>query len=213
MAALAGIALFCLPWMVRNWIVLGYPAPVRDNFGLELSIANNDCAGVTIIDNGRRGCFQNAHPNFSPAENARVRELGELRYNRMKMAQAISWIRRNPVRFGSLTLQRAFNFLFPSWLDGPYSPGIWMVTAIAIPTVFMRRIPQVRMLHAAALAGWAPYLFVQSDVRYRALTLWIWLLLAGFAVCNLRAMIRLKLKTKSASAPDARRQYGWLPIR
>lgn len=40
-----------LPWTIRNYFQLGAPFFVRDNFGLEFSISNNDLAKATIDEN------------------------------------------------------------------------------------------------------------------------------------------------------------------
>jgi hypothetical protein len=51
-AATGGLALlFCLPWIIRNYLVLGAPYFIRDNFGLELYLSNNDQAQPEMMDN------------------------------------------------------------------------------------------------------------------------------------------------------------------
>ncbi len=179
-------ALICAPWIVRNWIELGVPSPIRDNFGLELSVANNDCAGPTFYDNIFSRCFQTSHPNYSHAELARLRSLGEAKYNSVKVHEAMTWIRSHFRRFASLTGQRLFYYLFPSPSQGPWAFGMWIVTALASLSFLVPATSTIRMLQISAFLSWLPYAAIQSDLRYRAVSLWCWLLLAGIASCEIR---------------------------
>ncbi len=179
-------ALICGPWIFRNWIELGAPVPIRDNFGLELSIANNDCAGPTFYDNIFSRCFQTRHPNYSQAELVSVRSFGEVRYNSIKLHQAFTWIRSHLRRFASLTAQRVFYYLFPSPTQGPWAFGIWIVTVLGSLSFFAPPTVTIRMLQISAFLSWLPYAAVQSDLRYRTVSLWCWLLLAGIAICEIR---------------------------
>jgi hypothetical protein len=178
---LVGIALICTPWVIRNWVQLGSPAPVRDNFGLELDVSNNDCAELTMIDNP--GCFVRRHPSYSLEENHRVRNMGEIPYNKAKMATAVSWILHNPGRTAALAVRRARRYFFPGpWLDGPSALGISLTTAIALAGLLLGLVKAWSVLPVAAVLSWLPYIFIQVDTRYRSLSLWIWFLLAGYAV-------------------------------
>ena len=50
---------------------------IRDDFGLELSASNNDCAKLSIELNFENLCYIQNHPNDSLDEARKVKELGE----------------------------------------------------------------------------------------------------------------------------------------
>jgi len=63
---LAGIPVLIIsPWLVRNYRVFGHWFFVRDAFGTELAVSNNDCASAWMLDNTHSGCFVKEHPNAS----------------------------------------------------------------------------------------------------------------------------------------------------
>jgi hypothetical protein len=106
-------ATLLVPWALRNRIVLGSTIWTRSNSGLELNLSNNDQATPDWADNWRRGLFNAMHPFVSAVEKQRVRQLGEVEYNRESIATAKAWILHHPRRFAVLTAQRAFLFWFP----------------------------------------------------------------------------------------------------
>jgi len=101
------------PWTIRNWLVLGSPVWGRDNLGLELHVSNNDCAAATFAEMQRSGCHAKTHPNANPQEAAKIREVGEIRYNQQRLREALAWVRSHPGRFTGLTLERFALFWFP----------------------------------------------------------------------------------------------------
>ena len=46
------------------------------------------------------------HPYLNEPESKRVRTMGELAYNRARMAEAKAWISTHPAAFAKLTLRR-----------------------------------------------------------------------------------------------------------
>ena len=80
------------PWIVRNYLVFHRFIPVRDNFGLELAVSNNDCARFGIQRNFETGCFQKEHPNANLDEAKKVLEMGEPKYNDVRLREALRWI-------------------------------------------------------------------------------------------------------------------------
>lgn len=101
-----------LPWVIRNQMALGAPVVTRTNSGIELRISNNDSALADQRENALRGLFDRYHPLQSRAEALKVRQLGEVEYNRRAMEQAKQWIREHPKRFLQLTLGRIRCFWF-----------------------------------------------------------------------------------------------------
>lgn len=106
------------PWMVRNYLVFHQSVFLRDNLGLELKVSNNDCASYSFAINVADGCYKQFHPNDNATEAARVRDLGEVRYNQVELASAKTWIKTHPARFLHLTFERFVAFWTP-YLLGP----------------------------------------------------------------------------------------------
>jgi hypothetical protein len=115
-------ALMISPWLIRNYLVF-HRLFLRDNFGLELGSANNDCAQFSVQLNTESFC--NIHPNEKLAEAQKLLAVGgEPQYNDMRQREAIKWIASHPVRFMQLTGMRVVAFWFPTetWTRHHY-PG------------------------------------------------------------------------------------------
>jgi hypothetical protein len=181
----------CLPWTVRNHRQLGAWFFIRDNLGLELYTSNADCADARDAVNSRNGCHLAMQANYNVKEAMLTREMGEARYNRIRMAAALGWIRLHTARFRSLTLSRIREF----WLPSPEKPAIyeysvWAITALSIVGLYMmRRHGAGAWLFLAAVLSVYPliYYFVQAAPRFRIPILWISLLPAGVAMHHLGA--------------------------
>ena len=169
-----------LPWEVRNYRQLGGFTFVRDNLGMELYAANNDCAQPSLIENLRNGCQQLMHPIFSPREMADVKRMGELNYNRDRQRRALAWISLHPRRFLELVERRFLIFWFPpgsAWIDG--------ITGLSVAGLVLAFRQQRKMAwFAAAAFALYPltYYVVQVSTRFRFPILWISLLLAGYVL-------------------------------
>jgi hypothetical protein len=109
---IAVVAACLTPWAVRNYFALGSPVVGRTNVGIELRISNNDLAVSDQRENYLHGLFNLYHPLQSVAEAEKVRELGEVDYNREAIRQAKRWITTHPKRFLELTLGRIQCFWF-----------------------------------------------------------------------------------------------------
>jgi hypothetical protein len=178
-----------VPWTVRNYRTLGGLIFVRSNFGLEFSLSNRDGAHVTMKDNVQigfpRNYFTRHHPLPSAAEAVRVREMGEIAYNRERLSRALAWCREHPGDFARLMLGRFVGFwAMPTgtqpWKDALLQP----ITLLGLAglVVVWRRNREAGAAFAAAFAGFPlVYYFVQLDPRYRYPMEWMFLLLAGQA--------------------------------
>ncbi len=103
----------CLtPWILRNERALGAPIATRSNLGLELRVSNNDDATADQRANLLLGVYDKYHPLQNAEEAKRVRQLGEVNYNKWANAQAKDWIRSHPKRFLTLTFGRMVDFWF-----------------------------------------------------------------------------------------------------
>jgi hypothetical protein len=76
----------------------------RDNFGLELSVSNNDWAQFGIRANIASDSFDKLHPNHNVTEAGKVLEMGEVKYNDVDLREALHWIISHPARFVKLSL-------------------------------------------------------------------------------------------------------------
>jgi hypothetical protein len=98
--------LFLAPWAIRNYFALGSPIFTRSNFGLELRISNNDFASPDQRVNLINGLYDKYHPLQNAAEAAKVREMGEVAYNKEAGDEAKRWIEAHPAHFLALCVSR-----------------------------------------------------------------------------------------------------------
>jgi hypothetical protein len=171
------------PWLVRNYIELGAFSPIRDNFGLEFSVSNDDIATPVLELNMKPETFR--HPFSNREECLKMKAIGETAYYRLRMHEAVDWIRSHPARFRQLTALRIAYFWFrPSTAPAiDFFPFIWpLLGAYGLVLLW----PQNRPVAAVILAMWIcsqlPYLFVQVSPRYRYPIDWSLLLMSMFAI-------------------------------
>jgi hypothetical protein len=168
----------CLPWVVRDYRCFHRLVFIRDNLGSVMHSSNNDCAQSSVEANSRSGCAVRTHPIRGRAEAALLVRLGEVDYNRMRLATALDWIATHRSRFLELTRQRIADFWWP--------PHDWGVRAITVLSLFgllaMARGSLGPWLFFAGVLAAYPLLYyvLESDVRYRYPILWISLLAAGY---------------------------------
>jgi hypothetical protein len=178
-----------LPWIVRNKLVLGSPIVTRSNLGLELQIANNDYAGVSIADNlASNGSFARYHPMTNPEEAGELRRRGEAVYMNDKLRQALRWISKNPLRFFALTLSRIRWFWFPSTYRIAQTALIWALTLMAWLGLIAAWRPH-RLASVLISCIWLLYpmiyYVVQWDNVYRYPLDWTVLLFASYGLHRL----------------------------
>lgn len=177
-AACLACTLVLLPWEIRNFQQLGGFPFVRDNFGLELYAANNDCAQATLIENLKSGCYQLQHPMFSSEQLQDLKRLGELSYNHDRERRALHWISDHPARFGELTLNRFLFFWFP---PGRIFTAMITLLSLAGLTLALHERQNIAWFALAAMTLYGvPYYLVQSSERFRYPIIWISLLFAGY---------------------------------
>jgi len=177
-----------LPWTARNMLVLGSPIWGRDNLGLELEVANNDCAASKFTVNRHSGCFEARHPNMNPDEAAKVIEEGEAAYNSRKLREAVTWMSQNPARFASLTAERIRLFWFPE--IGSSLLTLITLLGFAGAAVLFKQNREAFWNLAIPLIVYPPvYYLTQNFPRYRYPILWISFMLAAVALGALRSRI------------------------
>jgi hypothetical protein len=179
------IFVLLVPWTARNYAQFGKLFYMRDNLGLELAVSNRDDASPLIDQNMGKASYR--HPNGSVAEALKVKQLGEIAYNKERMQEAKIWIRTHPAGFLQLTLERVWYFWFPlmqrPWQRTTYA----VVTVLGLLGTFMvvwRKQRAALILLPILLAYPLIYYLIESSTRYRYPMDWTVLLLAAYAVCS-----------------------------
>jgi hypothetical protein len=176
-------ALLVFPWMLRNDRQIG-GFLIRTSLGITLYSSNNDCAKVSLIDDIQSDCFGSNQPNNNVKEAMLVRDMGELKYDRMRLADTKAWVRAHPAPFLRLTAARLRDFWFPRIQEHPFKIAIvWIATILSIPGLVLmmhRRVRVTLFVVGVLLVFPLTYYVVFSDVRFRYPILWLTLLPAGY---------------------------------
>lgn len=183
--AVATMVIVGSPWILRNHRQVGAYA-VRTGLGLNLYIANNDCSQTTMYEDLHNGCAALYQPNLNLQEATAVRDLGEVGYDRARLATTRAWIRNHSERFARLTVARVFAFWFPQKEDHPVQAvAIWVATALSLPGLALMAYGRLRItLFILIVLAVYPLLYyvVVSEVRFRYPILCLSLLPAGYLV-------------------------------
>jgi GT2 family glycosyltransferase len=91
-----------MPWLVRNYQVMGQPVFIRDNFGNELRVANNPLAEGPLVSA--------YHPSQNDLVLAKYKRMGEVAFCIDQGRLAKQWIAQNPGKFAVITLRRVILF-------------------------------------------------------------------------------------------------------
>lgn len=175
-------ALVCLPWAIRNYRQLGAIVFVRDNFGLELSVGNNDSASVTESANFASGGYQ-SHPSINGEQAALVRVMGEIPYNRMRLRETTGWIRTHRSRFARLTAGRVKQFWFPRTprpMRDVAVVGVTIAALAGLVLLFRTRLQLAVAITAVLFVFPLIYYVLMWDPRYSHPIWWLRALLAGY---------------------------------
>ena len=210
-AIVSGSALLmCVPWIARNWIVLGAPYFVRDNLGFELYLSNADSSTAEMEVNP---VFISQHPGLNRSEAAKVAFYGESRYYRMRFQNAIGWITAHPKKFLSLTAQRIWYYWFPSLREGWQAYPYWAITVLGFTGAWLsRRNKIVSLWFLAGIAYSLLYVFIQASARYRYPSLWIQSLPAGYALAVALNQLSILFGSKRGGHREVAAPDGWCPV-
>lgn len=184
----AGAALACLPWFVRNYQRFHSVFFVRDNLGTELYTSNNDCAQATTLANVLGGCHAQTHPNANAGLDLEIIEKGEVRFNRDMLQAALAWIASHPAAFAALTAQRLVRFWFPYLGSYRYAIPMGALTVLSILglALMYRENRVATFLFAATLLVYPLiHYLVQFEARYRYPIFWATLIPAAYALTEI----------------------------
>jgi hypothetical protein len=181
--------LVILPWTVRNWTVLHAPIFLRDNFGLELFLSNNDLAGPAQKD-AESERYSRWHPGTNPAVAAEIARIGEPVFFGRLQSEALIWIRQHPAQFLRLTAARIALWWASSWL-------IAIISALGFAGLWMNRRTTVgRAAAMGFLLFPLPYYAIHYDPRYTYPILWLGAMMAGDACYRLGRRFSLLYSAK-----------------
>jgi len=190
------------PYLMRIHRDLGGFAFIRSNLGLELAVSNNDHAQPTLKANLKKGAGMDTHPYLNAPESKRVRDMGELAYNRARMAEAKAWISTHPAAFVKLALRRVGLFWVPRSVR-PYQTAIFLIALVGAIAYLIRLWPrspyEALMLAAVPLSYSAIYVLVQTEPRYTYPLLWLHMLLCA----QLLSRSRLLAGAEELADPNA----------
>lgn len=167
--ALSGLVI--APWLVRNYRAFGQFVFIRDNFGLEIHMANNPRSGGLWT--------RSEHPGNNPEAMRQFAAMGELRYMKMEQRAAFQFIRENPGEFLGFFGERIFYFwagnpqatLIRSWSMAPARHVAFMISTLAAFAglgLCWRRGGRGTFLLACALLVYPiPYYIAFPAPRYR----------------------------------------------
>jgi hypothetical protein len=181
------------PWTIRNYLVFHSVTLIRDNFGLELSISNNDCAHFGIRANERSGCFEKVHPNKNVNEARKVIELGEINYNALRLREGLGWISIHPAGFIRLSIMRFIAFWMPTeTFDIHYTSGRHLervfIYVMTLSSVFglvilcQRDVKSAALIISCLMIFPLVYYVIQFEYRYRYPIMWVTFLLGAIPV-------------------------------
>jgi 4-amino-4-deoxy-L-arabinose transferase-like glycosyltransferase len=172
-AAISVVIAFAVisPWIVRNYRVFGRFIFVRDNFGLELHVANNEQSDGQWT--------RSEHPGNDPAQMRQMQQMGESQYMQAELHKALQFIRAYPGRFLVFTCKRVAYFWAgkPQWtvLAGynlaPARHVGFLLTALlpflGLLLAVRHRLPGAWLFALLLITFPLPYYFAHSTPRYR----------------------------------------------
>ncbi|HET9742137.1 MAG TPA: glycosyltransferase family 39 protein [Terriglobales bacterium] len=178
---------FMLPWFLRNWVVMGHPVFIRDNFGFEFYLGNY---------HGSNGLgYLGKHPTQNIKQLRLYSQLGELGYVHHFKSEGLQFVREHPEEFALLTARRMVTF-WDGGMVNYQSPGFWHwqsweLLCLAVPAFFGLALALGQRKRGALLLAFvvllypAPYYLTYAEERYRHAIEPELLILACYFACAL----------------------------
>jgi 4-amino-4-deoxy-L-arabinose transferase-like glycosyltransferase len=177
------------PWLVRNYEVFGRFVFIRDDFGLQLRLGNNNMADGMLI--------ATLQPNLNKLEFEKFQRLGEIGYEAECRRLAFEWIRAHPGRFALISMKRFFYY----WNGVPrptdsvapwdFRSSLFLASSVLAIWGLGRALRQKRpeaWLFAGLVATYPTvYYFVFPHARYRHPIEPELVILAVFLLCEVRS--------------------------
>jgi len=169
-AVLAGIVfILCLtPWEIRTYRVFHAFVPIRGNLGVETYLGNGPGSNgwVMVYD----------HPNMATNQLQLYREMGEVRYAKMRGDLARDYMRAHPRHFLANTIKRFYFFWISVPSDAPWAlelPRVISYSFISLAGLLGLGLALYHSVPAAGLFAWIfvllplPYYTVFVQARFR----------------------------------------------
>ena len=169
-AVLSGIVfILCLtPWEIRNYRVFHAFVPIRGNLGVETYLGNGP---------GSRGWVMvYDHPNMAIDQFELYKQVGEVRYAKMRGDMAKAYMRAHPGHFLANTLKRIYFFWVGVPSDAPLAvefPRMLSYSFISLAGLMGLALSLRNRIPAAGLIAWIfvllplPYYTVFVQARFR----------------------------------------------
>jgi 4-amino-4-deoxy-L-arabinose transferase-like glycosyltransferase len=164
-------SLLVAPWLVRNYRAFGQFVFIRDNFGLEIHMANNSKSGGLWT--------RSEHPGNNPEAMQTFAAMGELPYMKAEQHAAFEFIRNHPGAFFQFFAERIFYFwggnpqttLVRSWNLAPARHLAFLISTLAafagLWLCLRHRVRGTFLLACALLIYPIPYYIAFPAPRYR----------------------------------------------
>jgi len=183
--AVLAVVILLLPWAVRNKLELGKLIWTKSNFGLELWTSNGPNRAWDIATNVG---YRIPLPQDDATEAEVLKQMGEVRYNQMRLAEASAWIRQHHAEFIRLTARRFVAFWLPlgkSPVQSIVRVGFSIVALAGLVILF--RIH--RLMAVVFLLTWITfspiYYIVEWSSRYRYPIEWELVICAAVTLSSL----------------------------
>ncbi len=157
------------PWLIRNCEVFGRFVFIRDDFGLQFRLGNNNMADGMLI--------ATLQPNLNKLEFEKFQRMGELAYEADCRRLAFEWIRSHPEQFALISMKRFFYYWngVPRPTDGTapldFRSSLFLASSVLALWGLGRALRQKRpgaWLFAGLVATYPTvYYFVFPHARYR----------------------------------------------
>ena len=208
-AAPIALALFLVPWALRNEAVMGQYMPMRDNAGLELALSQYDGALAPTDGRERRlARYEAIHPMGSGSGSAQYASMGEVQYYKMLGRETKQWMRTHPPQVAEIIAMHLGQivapptWLFRLWGNGTLATlrslcasfaGILGIAGLLAGLVCGRR--EWKYLAAFIVPPLLAYLLFQPLPRY------IYLFYAPFAFSATGLVLMVERLRRSEPAP------------
>lgn len=176
------------PWLLRNYKTFGRVVFIRDDFGLQFRLGNNDLADGVLI--------ATLQPNLNKLELENFERLGEIAYEADCRRLAFEWIRAHPQRFAIISLKRFFYYWNgvprPTDSTAPWDfrSSLFLASSVLAIWGLCRALrlnrPGAWLFAGLVLTYPTVYYFVYPHARYRHPIEPELLILAVFLLCEAR---------------------------
>ena len=199
--ALAGAALACLPWFVRNYRTFHSAFFIRDNFGRELFTSNNSCAHPTMLENFTSMPLPHASQHESGyRRRSRHRRRSPIQSRHDETSHRLDRVKSSRVRFADVAAICEVLVPVPQWPSLRGSHGYTDHFFVCRTCDDVPKTPPRRP------CCWPPRYFsiplvhylVQFESRYRYPIFW-----ATFLPCGIRRALEIIRMFRKSDQPHA----------